>query len=101
MVIFAISSRAAAPLASQVAVLIAVILFIPMGRYTLPASLPFNLEPYRLLVAFVALGWGTSLLIDPRVRFRRTPVDAPLIACALAVIFSDLANHVRVAAIQS
>ena len=77
------------------------ILFIPMGRYTLPASLPFNLEPYRVLVACVAVGWGTSLLIDPRVRFRRTPVDGPLIACALAVIFSEIVNHVRVAAIQS
>ena len=101
VVVFAMTYERLLRWRSQVAVLIAVILFIPMGRYTLPASLPFNLEPYRVLVACVAVAWGTSLLIDPRVRFRRTPVDGPLIACALAVIFSEIVNHVRVAAIQS
>lgn len=86
---------------SQVALVVAVILFIPVARYTLPASLPFNLEPYRLIVAFVALGWGTSLLIDPRVRLRRTPIDRPVIAFATAVMLSEVMNHARVAAIQS
>jgi hypothetical protein len=86
---------------SQVALLVAVILFIPMGRYTLPTSLPFNLEPYRLLVAIVALAWMTSLLIDPRVRLRRTPIDAPLLVFATAVILSEVANHARVVLIQS
>src|SRR6266576_2676395 len=38
---------------SLIVLIILVILFIPMKRYSLPASLPFNLEPYRLLVAFV------------------------------------------------
>ena len=63
---------------SLVASLLLVILFIPIRRYTLPGDLPFELEPYRLLVAFLVLGWGSSLLIDPRVRlleerFRSTP----------------------------
>src|SRR4051812_37264200 len=48
--------------------LVAVILFIPIRRYTIPINLPFQLEPYRLLVAFIALAAFTSLLIDPRVR---------------------------------
>ena len=35
---------------------ILVILFIPIKRYTLPSSLPFHLEPYRLLIGFVING---------------------------------------------
>ena len=44
------------------AMLIGVILFIPIRRYTMPGALPFELEPYRLLVAFLLLGWVASLL---------------------------------------
>src|SRR4051794_24958976 len=35
--------------------LVLVILFIPIRRYTIPGNLPFQLEPYRLLVAFMAV----------------------------------------------
>jgi hypothetical protein len=73
-----------------------VILFIPMRRYTLPSSLPFQLEPYRLIVAFVALAWFTSLLIDPRVRFRRTGLEAPLAAYVISIAASLLLNGTRV-----
>ena len=52
--------------------LILVILFIPIRRYSLPGNLPFELEPYRLLVMLLLVGWGASLLVDPRIRFRRT-----------------------------
>jgi O-antigen ligase len=86
---------------SLVAMIVFVILFIPMKRYTLPASLPINLEPYRLLVAVVAVGWITSLLIDPRVRLRSTPIDTPLRFFALAVVLSEIANRHRVATVQS
>src|SRR5947208_6482048 len=47
--------------------LILVVLFVPIRRYTLPGGLPFQLEPYRLLTIFIALGWLCSLLADPRV----------------------------------
>jgi hypothetical protein len=84
-----------------IALVVFVILFIPIKRYSLPASLPINLEPYRLLVALVALGWITSLLIDPRVRLRRTPIDKPLLFFGLAVVLSELANRHRISAVQS
>lgn len=100
-VVFAMTYERLLKWRSQVAALVVVILFIPMGRYTLPGSLPFNLEPYRVLVALVALGWGISLLIDRRVRFRRTPIDAPLIGFGLAIVFSEFANHARVSRIES
>src|SRR6266480_1117032 len=85
---------------SLIVVIVCVILFIPIKRYSLPASLPINLEPYRLLVFFIALGWFTSLLIDPRVRFRRTPIDRPLACFAVIVLASELLNHSRVSTVQ-
>jgi hypothetical protein len=79
-----------------VAGLIAVILVIPIGRYTLPGSLPFQLEPYRLVVAFIVLGWFASLLVDPRVRLRRTLFDGPLLLIAFSTLMSVVVNGGRV-----
>jgi O-antigen ligase len=73
-----------------------VILFIPIRRYTLPASLPFQLEPYRLIVAAVAVAWLTSLLIDPRVRLRAAGLEGPIFLFVGAIFGSLLANHARV-----
>ena len=86
---------------SLIVLIVLVILFIPIKRYSLPASLPINLEPYRLVVFFVALGWVTSLLIDPRVRFRKTPIDGPLILFAFIALLSDIVNRTRVNSVQS
>src|SRR5919201_1203358 len=55
--------------------MLVVILFIPIRRYSLPGSLPFNLEPYRVVVELIVVAWLTSLLIDPRVRLRKSPFD--------------------------
>src|SRR5581483_9204661 len=86
---------------SLIALIVFVIIFIPIKRYTLPASLPIKLETYRLLVFFVAVAWFTSLLIDPRVRLRRTPVDGPLVTFALAALASDAVNRGRVNSVHS
>jgi hypothetical protein len=86
---------------SLMVLILLVILFIPIKRYSLPASLPINLEPYRLAVFFVAVGWMTSLLIDPRVRFRKTPIDGPLILFAFVALLSDIVNRTRVNSVQS
>ncbi len=79
---------------------IGVIMFIPIKRYDLPSSLPFHLEPYRLLVAFVAVGWFTSLLIDPRVRARKTGLEAPLGLYVTTILISLLANTHRVGSVS-
>jgi polysaccharide biosynthesis protein PslJ len=92
----AISYRVMLAWRSLVSLIVLVILFIPIKRYVLPASLPFQLEPYRLVVFLICLGWATSLLIDPRVRLRRTPFDAPLFAYLACIGFSLLANPRRV-----
>jgi polysaccharide biosynthesis protein PslJ len=77
------------------------ILFIPIKRYTLPASLPFNLELYRLVVAFVLVAWGTALLIDRRISVRKSGLEPPLILFAVAVALSLFANIPRVNSIGS
>jgi polysaccharide biosynthesis protein PslJ len=81
---------------TQITALILVVMFIPIRRYTLPGALPFQLEPYRLLVAMIATIWIAALLIDPRVRLRRTPLDGPMIALLLALICSVAPNTTRI-----
>jgi len=76
--------------------LLLVILFIPIRRYTLPGGLPFQLEPYRLLTVFVAGGWFASLLVDPRIRLRRTGFDLQLGLIALSMLLSDAINGGRI-----
>jgi hypothetical protein len=80
-----------------IAALILVILFIPIRRYALPTSLPFQLEPYRVFVAVLVLGWFASLLVDPRTRLRRTGFEGPLLVVVAASMASIVANPGRVA----
>jgi large-conductance mechanosensitive channel len=75
---------------------ILIILFIPIRRYSLPGSLPFDMEPYRLCVALVAGAWFTSLLIDPRVNLRRSGLDIPLVAIFVGVVGSVVTNGERI-----
>jgi O-antigen ligase len=75
-----------------VAMLFAIILFVPIRRYALPGNLPFQLEPYRVFVALLIFGWVASLLIDPRTRFRRTGFEGPLAMIVVSVFASIVAN---------
>ncbi|MGH3004336.1 MAG: O-antigen ligase family protein [Gaiellaceae bacterium] len=75
-----------------IALMLLVILFIPIKRYRMPGDLPFELEPYRVVVALVAAAWITSLLIDPRVRMRASGFEAPLLLFAGAALSSYLVN---------
>jgi hypothetical protein len=81
---------------SLVGLILVVVLFVPIGRYSLPGSLPFNLELYRVVVALVVVVWLVSLLVDPRVRLRRTAFDWPLLLLAACVLASEVANPGRV-----
>lgn len=83
-----------------VAMIILVILLVPIRRYQLPGNLPFELEPYRILVAVVAAAWLSSLLIDPRVRVRRSGFEGPLVLFACGLVGSVLANPGRVRAVE-
>ena len=84
-----------------VALLISIILFVPIGRYSIPVNLPFGLELYRVAVAFVLAGWAAALLVDPRVRLRRGPFQVPLLIIVCATLGSDVVNIGRVIPLQS
>ncbi len=73
-----------------------IVFFIPIRRYTVPGDLPFQMEPYRLVVMLVLAGWFSALLVDPRVRWRRSGLEAPLLAFAAAALASVLVNWSRV-----
>jgi len=101
VVLIAISYRVALQWNSLISLVIAVILFIPIRRYTLPVNLPFNLEPYRLLVMVVALGWVVSLLVDPRVRTRPTGFRAPLLLFGFGALTSIAVNPTLVNTVEA
>jgi hypothetical protein len=82
-------------------VLLLVILFIPMRRYGLPADLPFELEPYRVVVALAVILWALSLLAQPDVALRRSSLEGPVLLYAFALMASDFANPGRAAEMQS
>ena len=99
-IVFATAYRTLLAWHTLLALLVATILFVPMQRYVLPGALPFELEPYRLLVALILTGWIASLLVDPRVRVRRSGFEGPLLLLLVATIASVLANGGRVAALE-
>ena len=63
---------------------ILVILFIPIKRYVLPSSLPFQLEPYRIVVALIAAWMAFSIAASCR--------DALAASCASSRNCSALAR---------
>ena len=79
------------------AALVLIIMFIPIRRYSLPGSLPFELEPYRIFIGLLVIGWLASLLVDQRTRLRRTGFEGPLILIVGAAMGSIVANPARVA----
>jgi hypothetical protein len=82
---------------SLLALIVAVILFIPIRRYGMPGHLPFQLEPYRIAVALVVAAWLAAMLVDPRVKPRRSRLlEGPLLALFAAAILSDAANLHRI-----
>jgi hypothetical protein len=82
------------------ALTILVILFVPIKRYALPGNLPFDLEPYRLIVMLVVAAWLSSLLIDPRVRLRASGFEAPVLLVVLGAVASVLVNRARVSELE-
>lgn len=79
-----------------IALILVVVLVVPIGRYRLPGSLPFNLELYRVVVALCTLVWAASLLVDSRVRLRSTAFDRPLALIVACVLASEITNPARV-----
>ena len=95
-VILAIAYRTLLAWPALLAGLVLVILFIPIKRYTLPGHLPFELEAYRVYVAVIATMWLGALLVDPRVRFRASGLEAPIFLFVAAALGSIIFNGARI-----
>ncbi len=76
-----------------VASIILIVLLVPIGRYGLPITLPFQLEPYRLLVAIVAVLWIASLMAEPRaLRLLPSGLGGPLAAVWIGIAVGVAVN---------
>jgi O-antigen ligase len=101
VVVLALTWRALTPWPRLLAGMILVILFIPIRRYALPFDAGIQLEPYRLLVAAIVAGWAVALLVDPRVRLRRSGFEGPLALLVATALASEAANFERFASVQT
>jgi hypothetical protein len=84
-----------------VGLLVAIMLFVPVGRYAIPVGLPFGIELYRLAVAAALAVWAGALLVDPTVRLRRSPFDLPIVLVIGATLGSIAVNLSRVVPLQA
>jgi hypothetical protein len=97
----ALTWRAITPWPRLLTLMVLTILFIPIRRYSLPFRVGIQMEPYRLLVAVIVVGWVTSLLVDRRVRVRGSGFGGPIALLLVTAIASEAANHARFASVQS
>lgn len=77
---------------TMLTMLILCVLLIPASIYKLPASLPVDVEIYRLVVFVLFALWALALLTDPAVRLRRTFLDRLFAVAAVAFVVSFVAN---------
>jgi hypothetical protein len=80
--------------------IILVIVLIPVKRYTLGGGFPFQLEPYRVLIAGISFMWIASLMADPDTRLRRTGLELPILLFGIAVIGSLITNLGRASSLS-
>jgi hypothetical protein len=77
---------------TMMGVILVVILFIPIRRYTVGGNLPIELEPYRIVIAVVLAFWFAALAVDPTVRWRKTGLEGPIAALLGVMLLSLVAN---------
>jgi hypothetical protein len=78
------------------ALLVGSILFVPAQIYTLPVSLPFELDVYRLVLVCLLTLWAFALLSASPHGLRSTGLEGPLILFSCAVVASLVSNLSRV-----
>jgi len=76
--------------------ILVVILFVPIRRYTVGGGMPIELEPYRVIIAVVLGCWLLALLADPDVRWRKTGLEPPIVTFGCAILLSLVMNVARV-----
>jgi polysaccharide biosynthesis protein PslJ len=98
-----LTSRATALLTwpNAAILLVVVIWLIPIKSYRFPVALPFNLEPYRILILALMFAWVVSALLG-NARLSSAGQTAPIVVLAGAGIAALVANRdaIDAAAIQ-
>ena len=82
---------------TAIVVLAAVIMFVPARRYAIPIPLPFQLEPYRLVLVVVIVALVVALLTKPDVRWRPVAFGVPIAVLLVTVLVSFLVNGMDLA----
>jgi hypothetical protein len=77
--------------------LVLLIWLVPIKRYTLPVTLPFRLEPYRLWILFLLIALLVAALAG-RCRIGAAGHGKPLLLLAVAALSAQLANSGRISA---
>lgn len=80
--------------------IILVIVLIPVKRYTLGSGFPFQLEPYRVLIALIAFMWLASVMVDPETKLRRTGLELPMMLFGIAIVASLATNLGRASSLS-
>ena len=75
--------------------LVAVIWLIPIKSYAFPVRLPFNLEPYRLLIIVMAIAWMIAAA-SGRGRFSAAGHGRPIAVMVLVAIIALVANRTAI-----
>jgi O-antigen ligase len=81
---------------TMLGLILVIILFVPIRRYTVGNNLPIELEPYRIVIGVVLACWFCALAADPKVRWRGTGLEAPLATLIVALLLSLATNIARV-----
>jgi hypothetical protein len=84
-----------------VGLLLLIVLFVPPRRYALPVSLPFELDPYRVLIGVLVLAWILCALAQTDLRLRWSGLEGPLLLLGFAIVASLASNPDRVSAYQT
>jgi hypothetical protein len=84
----------------MIAGIVLLILLVPIRRYTLPGSLPFQLEPYRVAVGILLVVWAASALVQPELRWRKSGLFGPVGCLVIALVLSVSLNVGRIDALN-
>jgi hypothetical protein len=82
---------------AAIVTLAAVIMFVPARRYAIPIPLPFQLEPYRLVVVIVIVALVVALIVNPEVRWRPVAFGWPIAIFLVTVLVSFVVNGMPLA----
>lgn len=73
-------------------ILVAVVMFIPVRRYALPIPLPFQLEPYRLVIVLMIGAMAAALLLDRNRKWQPVAFGWPIGIFFVSLIVSIPTN---------